>query len=153
MLLYLARNYVKCWWGARWGGMLSIRECIEGRYVIIPRTQICKVLEGMQHGEVWLALGSVSRGGMLLYHAHKYVQYWRGARWGGMPSSWKCIKGRYALYPTHKYVQCWRGCKVGRYAQHQGVHKGKYAIIPRREICKVLEGMQDGEVCLAFGSL
>ena len=32
--------------------MLSIRECIKGRYVIIPRIQICKVLERMQDGEV-----------------------------------------------------------------------------------------------------
>ena len=44
---------------ARWGGMLSIRECIVGKYVIISRTQICKILEGMQDEEVCLALGSI----------------------------------------------------------------------------------------------
>ena len=44
---------------ATWGGMLSIRECIVGKYAIVPRTQICKVLEVMQDGEVCLALGSV----------------------------------------------------------------------------------------------
>ena len=62
--------------------MLSIRECIKGRYVIIPRIQICKVLEGMQDGEVCLALGSVGRRGMLLYSAHKYVKGWRGCKMG-----------------------------------------------------------------------
>ena len=51
MLLYPAHKSVECWSGARWGGMLSIRECTKGRYVIIPRIQICKVLEGMQDGE------------------------------------------------------------------------------------------------------
>ena len=30
--------------------MLSMRECKKGRYVIIPRTQICILLEGMQDG-------------------------------------------------------------------------------------------------------
>ena len=45
--------------------MPSIWECRKGRYVSIPRTQICIVLEGMQDGEVCLALGSVKRGGML----------------------------------------------------------------------------------------
>ena len=44
---------------ARWGCMLSIRERMQGKYVIIPRTQICIVLEGMQDGGVCLALGSV----------------------------------------------------------------------------------------------
>ena len=42
---------------ARWGGMLSIRECIVGKYAIIPRTQIFKILEGVQDEEVCLALG------------------------------------------------------------------------------------------------
>ena len=59
MLSYSAHKYVKCWKGARWGGMLSIRECRKGRYVIIPRTQICIVLEGMQDEDVCLAFGSV----------------------------------------------------------------------------------------------
>ena len=59
MLLYPAHKYVKCWRSARWGRMLSIRECIKGKYIIIPCTQICKVLEGMQDGDVCLALGSV----------------------------------------------------------------------------------------------
>ena len=57
--LYPAHKYVKCWKGARWGGMLSIRECGKGRYVIILRTRICKVLKGVQDGEVCLAFGSV----------------------------------------------------------------------------------------------
>ena len=57
MLLCPARNYVKCCRGAGWGGMRSMRERIEGRYVITPRTQICKVLEGMQDGDVCLAFG------------------------------------------------------------------------------------------------
>ena len=82
MLSYPARNYVKCCRGARWGGMRSIRECIEGSYVIIPRTQICKVLEGMQDGDVCLAFGSALRRGMLLYPAHKYVKCWRGCKMG-----------------------------------------------------------------------
>ena len=42
---------------ARWGGMLSIRECIVGKYAIIPRTRTCKMLAGMQDGEVCLSLG------------------------------------------------------------------------------------------------
>ena len=59
MLLFPAHKYVKWWGGARGGGMLSIRECRKGRYVIIPCIQICKVLERMQDGEVCLAFGSV----------------------------------------------------------------------------------------------
>ena len=36
--------------------MLSIRECRKGRYVIIPRTQICILLKGMQDGGlIWNA--------------------------------------------------------------------------------------------------
>ena len=47
---------------ARWGGMHSIWECVKGRYVIIPRARICKVLEGMQDGEVCLALEGACKG-------------------------------------------------------------------------------------------
>ena len=42
--------------------MLSIRECIKGKYVIIPRTEICKVLEGMQDGEVCLSTRGCIKG-------------------------------------------------------------------------------------------
>ena len=44
---------------ARGGRILSIRECIMGKYAIIPGPNICKVLEGMKDGEVCLACGSV----------------------------------------------------------------------------------------------
>ena len=112
MLLYPALKYVKCWRGAGWVGMLSIRECIQGRYVIIPRTQICKVLEGVQDGEVCLSLGSyviIPRTQICIVlegmQDGEVCLAPGSAQWGSMLS-----------YPARKYVKCWRGCKMGRYA-------------------------------------
>ena len=80
--------------GAKWGGMLCIRECIVGKYAYTPHTNTYSVRGGPKWEDMF-SIRDCIVGKYALHPAHKYVWCWgvqngevclalRSVWWGGM---------------------------------------------------------------------